>query len=57
MKEFEKIVIQNVQYKTYNIYHMFYIHVILQYLHVYMIFAAFIEQNLAQRFVKRGSDL
>ena len=36
---------------------MFYVHVILQYLHVYMIFAAFIEQNLAQRFVKRGSDL
>ena len=57
VREFERIVIQNVQYKTYNIYHMFYIHIILQYLHVYMIFAAFIQQNLAQRFVKRGSDL
>ena len=49
VREFERIVIKNVQYKTYNIYHMFYIHIILQYLHVYMIFAAFIQQNLVQR--------
>ena len=49
VREFERIVIKNVQYKTYNIYHMFYIHIILQYLHVYMIFADFIQQNLVQR--------
>ena len=28
---------------------MFYKHIILQYLHVYMIFAVFIQQHLAQR--------
>ena len=44
--------LQNVQYSTILLYTRY-----IAIFTCYMIFAAFIKQNLAQRFVKRGSDL